>query len=81
MMENKQDKKRWYICDPGVNTECQKRSCFLYGGPCELTSNAIYGLKDENGQPIEVDPRERLKEKIKNREEGKGPFYTMLTFK
>ena len=75
------DRKRWFVCDPALNRECSKRSCFLYGGPCELTSKAECAVKDPSGQPIEVDPRERLKEKIKNRKEGKGPFYAMLTFK
>ena len=72
--------KKWYICDPGINQECRKRSCFLYGGPCELTSRAEYAVKDEEGKPIQVDPRERLKEKIKNRREGKGPFMATITF-
>lgn len=76
-----EEKKRWFVCDPGQNMECEKRNCFLYGGPCELTSNAECAVKDENGEPIKVDPRERLKEKMRNRKAGKGPFYAMLTFK
>lgn len=80
MPEAEEKAKKWFICDPGINKECRKRSCVLYGGPCELTSRAEYALKDEEGKPIQVCPRQRLKEKMKARKEGKGPFFNMITF-
>ena len=43
--------RTWYICDPALNRKCEKRSCFLYGGPCELTRSAECAVKDENGEP------------------------------
>ena len=76
-----QSKRKWFVCDPALNSECQKKRCFLYGGPCELTSKAECAVKDGNGEPAEVDPRERLKEKIRARKAGTGPFHAMLTFK
>lgn len=76
-----QDKRKWFVCDPAMNRECKKRSCFLYGGPCELTSKEEYGVKDGNGEPVEVDPRERLKEKMRARKEGTGPIYATIIIK
>ena len=76
-----QDKRKWFVCDPALNSECQKKSCFLYGGPCELTSKAECAVKDGNGEPAEVDPRERLQEKMRAREAGIGPFHATITFK
>lgn len=41
----------WY-CDPQKNESCKKTGCFLFGGPCHLTTsvrNAIF----LNGKPME----------------------------
>ena len=57
-------KRKWYACDPALNTECRKRSCFLHGGNCELTSRPECAVKDPEGKPVEVNVRERLKEKM-----------------
>lgn len=70
--------RKWYICDPALNRECRKRNCFLYGGTCELTSNAECGVKDGNGQTIAVDPRVRLKEKMRARDAGTGAVTTSI---
>ena len=64
--------KKWYICEPDLNKECRKTRCFIYGGPCDMTSNPEYGLKDGKGNPIEVNPRKRLKEKMKAKKSGTG---------
>lgn len=61
------DGKKWYLCDPGRNIVCRKVSCFLYGGPCELTSRAECAQTGPDGKPAEVIPRERLKEKIRRK--------------
>lgn len=47
----------WY-CDPQKNEKCKKNGCYLYGGPCHLTThkeNAIV-LRGEpmKGPDIEV---------------------------
>ena len=73
------DERKWYICDPELNTECRKRSCFLYGGTCDLTSKQECAVKDGNGEAIQVNPRERLKEKMRARKAGTGPFHATIT--
>lgn len=40
--------KIYYECDPSKNTTCNKRSCYIYGGPCKHTTNIDYAR-----QPIE----------------------------
>ena len=73
------DRKRWFVCDPALNRECGKKSCFLYGGPCDLTSKAECAVKDPDGEPVEVDPRERLQEMMRARKAGTGPVCGMIT--
>lgn len=36
------DKKMLYPCDPPKNRECNKRGCFINGGPCRSTTHAEY---------------------------------------
>jgi Zn finger protein HypA/HybF involved in hydrogenase expression len=36
------DKKMVYPCDPSKNRECNKRGCFINGGPCRSTTHAEY---------------------------------------
>ena len=74
-----QDERHWFVCDPALNRKCRKRSCFLYGGACELTSSPECAVKDDKGEPVEVNPRERLKEKMRARREGKGPYSVKIT--
>ena len=44
----------FYICNPEKATTCHKRTCFLNGGNCALTSNPMFAqdinkpLTDEN---------------------------------
>lgn len=37
--------KIYYECDPSKNTTCNKRSCYLHGGPCEHTTNIAFARK------------------------------------
>lgn len=59
------DGKRWYWCEPARNKACRKRSCCEYGGTCELTSSAEYAVRDPEGKPVEADPRQLLREKLR----------------
>ena len=34
-----------YLCDPEKNTECNKKSCFINGGPCNKTSNINFAAQ------------------------------------
>lgn len=58
------DNRKWYWCDPSRNAKCRKRGCCDYGGPCELTSDAECAVKDKDGNPVEVDPRQLLRERV-----------------
>lgn len=46
-------KEKIYFCDPGINTQCTKEGCFLRGGPCCCTANPDFGMKNQNGTPIQ----------------------------
>lgn len=37
-----------YLCDPALNTACEKTQCFLNGGPCRHTVHIKFAK-----QPIE----------------------------
>ena len=43
-----------YLCDPARNTDCTKALCFLYGGPCGLTNDVRFALRDLTGCPVEL---------------------------
>lgn len=44
-----------YLCDPARNTACGKELCFETGGPCGVTVNPAFALRDLCGQPVEVE--------------------------
>lgn len=37
-----------YLCDPTKNKQCNKKSCYLYGGPCKATKHLEFAK-----QPVE----------------------------
>lgn len=43
-----------YVCDPACNTACGKDLCFERGGPCGVTSDVCFALRDLTGQPVEI---------------------------
>ena len=46
--------KTW-ICDPERNTVCGKLLCFERGGPCGVTDDVRFALRDLTGLPLELD--------------------------
>ena len=41
-----------YLCDPGVNVACGKRSCGHLGrGGCFATDHGAFAKRDESGKP------------------------------
>lgn len=36
-----------YYCDPNKNIKCTKESCYIHGGPCELTKHKEYEMENE----------------------------------
>lgn len=45
--------KTW-ICDPERNTACGKLLCFERGGPCGVTDDVRFALRDLTGLPLEL---------------------------
>ena len=43
-----------YLCDPARNTDCTKALCFLHGGPCGLTNDVHFAMRDLTGRPVEI---------------------------
>lgn len=43
-----------YVCDPERNTACSKELCFERGGPCGVTDNPAFALRDFFGIPIRL---------------------------
>lgn len=39
-----------FWCDPEKNTECTKECCHINGGPCWLTTNKEYAVKEEQDE-------------------------------
>lgn len=39
----------FYTCDPRKNQNCSKRTCYVYGGNCWITSNENAAL---TGRPL-----------------------------
>ena len=37
-----------YICDPKINTECNKRGCHINSGPCFMTKKHKYQKIEED---------------------------------
>ena len=43
-----------YLCDPARNSACGKLLCFERGGPCGVTDDVRYALRDLTGCPVEI---------------------------
>lgn len=43
--ERHKRKEPLYICDAVKNTECKKRSCYINGGVCMMTTDAKFAKK------------------------------------
>ena len=43
-----------YLCDPAKNTVCSKALCFETGGPCGVTEDVRFALRDFLGVPVEI---------------------------
>lgn len=43
-----------YVCDPARNTDCGKALCFEHGGPCGVTDDVCFALRDLLGRPVEI---------------------------
>lgn len=43
-----------YKCDPNKNTKCNKKSCYINGGPCDTTTDKNYAEKEtlENKEEV-----------------------------
>lgn len=37
----------FYKCNPYKNTKCARRSCYMYGGKCWLTTNKYASVDEE----------------------------------
>ena len=42
------------LCDPERNEACGKELCFERGGPCGVTDNVRFALRDLTGRPVEI---------------------------
>lgn len=40
-------KKIFWECDTNKNTQCEKTSCYLFGGECKLTTKIEYAKKPD----------------------------------
>ena len=43
-----------YLCDPARNTACDKALCFERGGPCGVTDDVRFALRDLTGCPVQI---------------------------
>ena len=43
-----------YICDPARNKDCSKALCCERGGPCGLTGDVRFAMRDLTGRPVEA---------------------------
>ena len=43
-----------YLCDPAKNKACGKLLCFERGGPCGVTDDVRYALRDLTGCPVQI---------------------------
>ena len=43
-----------YLCDPDRNTACDKALCFERGGPCGVTDDVRFALRDLTGCPVQI---------------------------
>lgn len=44
MENNYHSTTHFWACDPGKNTSCSKKHCFVRGGSCVLTTDSRYAL-------------------------------------
>ena len=51
-----------YYCDPMKNDNCPKTACYVYGGPCECTTQEEFSMRDHNDDPMIAPewPKEKL---------------------
>lgn len=54
-----------FLCDPQRNTACNKALCFEHGGPCGLTDDPAFALRDLFGQPVKAVTQEENEVKEK----------------
>ena len=43
-----------YLCDPARNMACDKALCFEHDGPCGLTDDVRFALRDIFGDPVQI---------------------------
>ena len=43
-----------YLCDPDRNKACDKALCFESGGPCGVTDDVRFALRDLTGCPVQI---------------------------
>ena len=43
-----------YLCDPERNAACAKALCFEHGGPCGVTDDVRFAMRDLTGCPVEI---------------------------
>lgn len=53
------------MCDPARNPDCDKALCFERGGPCGLTDDVRFALRDLTDCPVEIVDEDFGKEKEK----------------
>lgn len=41
------EKEKIYKCDPNKNVNCEKRSCYINGGECYMTTDKKYEKRDD----------------------------------
>ena len=54
-----------YICDPARNTACTKKLCFERGGPCGLTDDVRFAVRDLLGRPVAATDPDTISEEGK----------------
>ncbi len=54
--------ENFYLCDPTLNTICNKSGCYINGGPCRLTYNPDKAYKLDNA-PILIISKEDFDER------------------
>ena len=66
-------KEIWYLCDPGKNEQCRKRSCYQHKGPCMLTKDRNAAICTKSGKAVIVIVRRTSKGFVKEvKEEGQA---------
>lgn len=55
-----------FLCDPQRNTACNKALCFEHGGPCGLTDDPAFALRDLFGRPAKAVTQEDAEKERSN---------------